>query len=347
LEAIFVSLEGASAKPRADRIVEVARALAARAPQPDSEALIALSLASIAYFTGHFRAAAEHSEEFFAIHRDGLTPTRWELRATQYFGLCSLVYCGELEELRVRLPAYLREAQDRGDLFLGTNFRVGETNVHWLFDDEPDEAERVLDEAMTARGHGAHEGDWSRGTFQVQHWYALQSRAQIALYRGEGPKAFEWIERDRAALKRSLLLRVQHTRVKARWIRARCALTLGTDAGRAIARQESRHIAGEGAAWATPLAALIDAALAVQAGQGDEGVRLLRSAIEAFDPLELPLFAACARARLGRLLVAKKDPTGAPLLQAALDWLAHKGVKRPEKIVDVFAPGFSGALRRG
>ena len=295
-------------------------------------------MAAIAYFTGRFRAAVEHSERFFAIHRDGLTPTRWELRATQYFGLCSLVYCGELGELRQRLPAYLREAQDRGDLFLSTNFCVGETNVHWLFEDDPSGAERVIDEAMSGWSHD--------GSFQVQHWYALQSRAQIALYRGEGTAAFAQIERDFPALQRSLLLRVQHTRVKARWIRARCALTLGTEAGRVVARAEARRLEREGAAWAAPIADVVLAAGAVQEAHGNEAVRLLRRAADAFDRAELPMFAAATRARLGKLLLTGKDPRGAAMLEDALDWLRVRGVQRPEKIVDVFAPGFSTSARR-
>ena len=338
LEAIFVSLAGTAAQPRADRIVQLARELASRAPQPDSEALISLSTAAIAYFTGRYREAVEHSERFFAIHRDGLTPTRWELRATQYFGLCSLVYCGELEELRVRLPAYLREAQDRGDLFLSTNFCVGETNLLWLCADDAEGAERVIDEAMSGWSHDQ--------SFQVQHWYALQSRAQIALYRGEGPRAFAQIEHDFPALQRSLLLRVQHTRVKARWIRARCALTLGTDAGRAIARTEARRLADERAAWASPLADLVRAAVAVQEAHGNEAVRRLRLAEAGFDRADLPMFAAATRARLGKLLLLGKDATGAKILEDALEWFRSHGVKRPERLAEVFAPGFSSKSAR-
>ncbi len=325
LEAVFVALPGPSRRARAMRIIEVAKELATRSPQPDSEALLTLAQASVDYFTGQFRGAIVHSDRFLSLYQDGMTPTRWELRATQYFGLCAIIYTGELEVLRTRLPAYLREANDRGDLFLGTNLVVGETNLMWLLDDDDVGAARVVDEAMDR---------WSQRAFQVQHWYAMQSRAQIALYRGDGKAALAEVERNLPALQKSLLLRVQHTRIKCHWLRARCALAVFDIP---LARVEARRVAREKAAWATPLAALIFAAIALREGDRKRAERTLGDAIAGLDAAELHLIAAVARLRLGAL-VGGAD--GTEIAERGRIWMTQKGIVRPEKIADLLAPGF-------
>ena len=330
LEAIFVSLAGEAAASRGDRIVQLAQDLARRAPQPDSEALIALSLAAICYFTGRFRKAFGHSEHFLEIYRDGLTSTRWELRATQYYGLCSLIHCGELELLRDRLPAYLREANDRGDLFLSTNLGVGYTNLFWLLEDDPQTAASIVDEGMAR---------WSHRTFQVQHWYALHSRAQIALYRGQGKQALHEVESQLGALRSSLLLRVQYTRLCVGWLRARCAIAAGEIA---IARNEARKMMRERAVWATPLARMVHASVAAHDGDVDEAIASLRLAASELDIEGMSLYAAIARVRLGELLgrSAASEEEGRMVADEGNSWLRAKGVVRPDCIVETLAPGF-------
>jgi hypothetical protein len=93
--------------------------------------------------------------------------------------------------------------------------------------DDPDGAESQLHEVM---------GQWSQEGFHVQHLNSLFGQAQIDIYRRRGTAAFNTVDRQWPALKRSLLLRIQQVRVVLRHVYARAALTSGnrSQAGRAL-----------------------------------------------------------------------------------------------------------------
>lgn len=327
LEAIFVAIRGDRQYPRAMAIVEVCRDLARRHPTVDGDALIDLVVASSAYFTGRWRVGLDHCEKFLARYREGLTRLQWELRSVQYFGLCALIYLGELRELANRLPAYLREAEDRGDLYFSTNLLVGETSLYWLIDDRPDEARRVIHEAMER---------WSKGTIQVQHWYALQSLAQIDLYTGETDATLQRVEDALPGVRRSMLLRVQHTHVKALWLHARCALARGDRASVVKAERDARALVRAGAPWARALAALVLAGVRARGGHKEAAAGRLREAIELFGRCEMPIMAAAARDRLGRLI----EDTGEVL--KADEVMRARGIRDPARFSAMLVPGVVG-----
>lgn len=324
LEAIFVALPGNRGNRRAEQLIDACRDLCARHPAPDGEALIDLAIASTAYFTGRWSRAHEHVERFLARYREGLTRLRWELRSLQYFGLCALIYCGDLAQLRQRLPAYLREAQERGDLYFGTNLLVGETNVFWLIEDRPEEARRVVREAMER---------WSKGAVQVQHWYALQSLAQIDLYTGETDGTLERVEQALPAVRRSMLLRVQHTNIKALWLRARCALARGDRASITKAERDARALDRSGAGWAAGLAALVRAGARARSGLNDAAAIQLRAAADLLERSEMPIHAMAARHRLARLL---EDEA---MIERAESAMRAEGIRNPDRYAAMLVPG--------
>jgi len=321
LESVFVGLRGHRSAARARSIVAVCRDLVRRHPSGDSEALLDLADGSVAYFTGEWTKADRFVEAFLARYREGLTRLQWELRSMQYFGLCALINAGDLKRLSQRLPAYLREAADRGDLYFGTNLVVGETNVHWLFRDEPAEARRRIHEAMER---------WSKGRVTVQHWYALQSLAQIELYTGDTKDTLQRVESALPAVRRSMLLRVQHTRVKARWLRARAALASRLPA---IARTEARALEREGAPWASAIASLVRAGVENASGDREAAVSSLHTAIERLEACEMHLLVAVARERLARLT------DDATLCEQAHAWMRDRGIVDPTRVAAMFAPG--------
>lgn len=114
-----------------------------------------------------------------------------------------------------RLPALLRVAEDRGDLYLHTNLQVGDTNLLWLVHDDPKGALRVVDESM---------GRWSQRSFQTQHYYELQARTNVDLYRGDAEGALARTNAGFKELRKALQLRIFVTRLKAHHLRARAAI---------------------------------------------------------------------------------------------------------------------------
>jgi hypothetical protein len=167
---------------------------------------------------------------------------------------------------------------------------------------------------------------------------------QIALYAGDARGAHERVEEKWQAMARSLLLRVQLTRIEAVHLRARSALAMaGETAGGearehlARARKLAGKIAGERATWATPLADLLKAGVANRAGDADAAVEALRRARAGLVTAGMRLYGAAAGHRLGGLLGGDE---GRELREEAEEWMRGEGIVRPDRMINMLAPGF-------
>jgi hypothetical protein len=89
--------------------------------------------------------------------------------------------------------------------------------------------------------------------------------------------------------------------------------------------------------WSTPLGQLLSAGIASTEGDAAQARRLLATAIEGFDRAEMQWYAAVARRRLGELLA---DDEGQRLCGTAATWMASQGIRNPEAITRMLAPGF-------
>jgi hypothetical protein len=106
----------------------------------------------------------------------------------------------------------------------------------------------------------------------------------------------------------------------------------------AMAERDARAIASERMAWATPLAKLTHAGIAVARGRADDATPLLRDAIARFDAEGMALHAAAARSRLAAIV---RGDEGAKLERAATEYFTKEGVKNSERMIAMVAPGFS------
>src|SRR4029453_2625932 len=155
--------------------------------------------------------------------------------------IIALYYLGELGELSRRVPAQLREADERGNRYAATTLRTTLAASIWLTAGEP---ERGREELQRARH------DWSRQGFHLEHYWSLFTEGQLDLYQDLGQAAHARTLEAWPALKRSLLLRIQVVRVEALHLRARAQLACAHkgDARRRLiagARADARAIAGE------------------------------------------------------------------------------------------------------
>jgi hypothetical protein len=94
---------------------------------------------------------------------------------------------------------------------------------------------------------------------------------------------------------------------------------------------------GERTLWATPFVELVHAGLMVVYGQKDRVVQGLRAAEQGFRAVDMALYAAAARRRCGQFLAGS---AGTDLIGAADMAMGEQGVRRPERMVRVLAPGF-------
>jgi hypothetical protein len=241
-----------------------------------------------------------------------------------------MYYLGEMRELTEVVPAKLREAEERGNLWFATGLRSWRTNVAWLALDNPDEARRQVDLANR---------QWSREGFHLQHYYELLAHGQIDLYVGNGRAGLERTDRHWAALAGSLLLRVQNIRVEAQHLRARCALAEAKATGDArlleIATKAARKIEREKMPWALAIAQLVDASVAAVRGDGGASNALL-AAEHALVAADMHLYAAATQFRRGQLT---GGDSGTALAAKAREELVALGARNPERIADMVVPG--------
>ncbi len=251
------------------------------------------------------------------------------------FQLRALLLIGDVAEVRKRLPRYLKDVRDKGDLYAEVILRSRSAWMLHLADDQPDQALREMDGAIER---------WSQRGFHIQHYWHLTGRVETALYRGDATAAWEALERAWPKIEKSLLLRIQFTRTEGRHLRCRGALAAAAAAGADTPRGkallkllggELKAIESEKIFWAQPLTELVRAGLAGLRGDKDKALELLVSAAAGFDAANMELYAAVARRRRGEIL----GSGGETFVREADAWMADRGIRDTERMSDVLAPG--------
>jgi len=255
----------------------------------------------------------------------------WELTMANRFMLSSLLYLGELAEVSRRVPSLLTAALEQGNVFAATDLRTRMNSI-WLAADDPDKARAEVIEALKA---------WPHEGFHLQHYSSLLAQAQIELYTGDFDVAWKHIVGQWPALENSMLLRTQVLRIEATYLRARAALATGLsdkDPDKLdLAEKLAHKIEKENMDWAKPFAAVIRSAIAHQRHQHAESTTLLAAAVDGFERMDMRLYAAVSRRRLGELL---GDDRGRQLLAAADAWMTTQRIKSPERMMRMLVPGF-------
>ncbi len=317
----------------------LARAVLARPEVAASAYLtgVALGAAGLAAFQqGRWRRALELLDECATQLRRDRTGAGSEVANAHFIPLEQLYLMGDLAELARRTPALIKDARERGDLFIVTNARIGRPNSIWLAADDPTRARHEVDEAMRA---------WPATAIGAQHYFACLSRAQIDLYVGRGARALVDLRAQWAGFRGALLFMAQHIRVDALHLRARCALAAASEAtedaarGRLVraAERDARRLDREAAPWAKALARLLHAGVASSRGDARGAIRLLVDAAAELDACDMALFAIVARRRQGELTGGE---AGHALMRAADAEMTARTIKNPARMCDVFAPGF-------
>jgi eukaryotic-like serine/threonine-protein kinase len=331
VEVTFLALQGARKQAQLDRLLDAVRELARTVPRADVEAPVELAAAGAYYFTGRFRAARRHAERAVEIIRDRTSGMHWELDNIEFFNTCAMSYLGDIDQLRRRVPALLREAEDRGDLFLLTNLRVGDCALVWLADNQAEESRRRIAETMAR---------WSHRSFHIQHSYEASSLCQIDLYEGSSLAAYRRACETWPKLRRALQTRIQLSRIKLFFARGRAAVTAARDAPEGLelmlagAAADARRLERE-ARWSRGLGTLIRAGIADQRGALDECVRLLARAESELIEADLALHAAATRVVLG---AAMGGDRGKEIKALGMEWMDSSKVVDPASLSRMLVP---------
>ncbi len=341
IEAAYSGAGGLPNRPRTARLVEASLTLAERVNHPHALGLANITAGMAAYLEGRWNKACERLERGEQILREHCTGVTWELDTAMSFQLRSLLFIGDFRRVRERLPRFLKDVREKGDLYAEVNLRCRVVWTSLLVADRPEEALREVEDAITR---------WSRHGFHIQHYWHLTGVVEIALYKGEAARAWKRLERAWPRMERAMLLRIELTGTEARILRCRTALAAAIDrgidsaeGGRLVREAEKllRRVERARIFWADPLAQLVRAGIASVRGEERCARELLVAAAAGFEAADMELHAAVSRRLRGRL----KGGDGKRLIREADRWLTDQGVADVERLARVIAPGVWDASR--
>ncbi|MGM0555280.1 MAG: serine/threonine-protein kinase PknK [Myxococcota bacterium] len=294
------------------------------------------------YLGGQWRRAYEGMSDgtrTLSTHCDGVT---WEVTTCSFFEHFALYMLGELHSFRDRLPDMLDDARERGDVYHVVGIESWMYISH-LCNDRPDLAVDALEDA---RSH------WAFDAIQLQHFWYISGRVEVALYEGEIEEGWEVLQDFWGRLSRSFLFQNQLIRILSHFLRARAALAQSARASswwkrwwfRRTVRSSIKSIERERMAWGEPLAQLARAQLAQLDGEHSRAIDLLDEASENAQEQDMALHQLAGLRRQGELLGGDR---GAEMIELAETELRERGVDNPTRMcamITASGPGRTRAL---
>jgi eukaryotic-like serine/threonine-protein kinase len=279
---------------------------------------------------GRFLEAIRLTEQGRQIVRERLRGALvWDDIILALFELRSRAQAGQLKELIERVPEQLREAQARGDLYASVSLRTSHCCWAWLGPDQLEQARAQVESA---------DREWVQQGYHLQHWYATQAVATIALYEGKVAEARARLAREWKALF-MLRKKIQFTRAELLYMRGRLELAAmlesGDRTGLARVRADGKALIREQQAWILPQGRLL-LACADSFVDRERALATLAELEGQFEAVDMKLHAAVCAYRRGQLLQGGERDEAVAAASAAMREL---GAVNPEGFARLLAPG--------
>jgi hypothetical protein len=250
----------------------------------------------------------------------------WFLSAGRFFLIHSLRKMGDFARLKTYSARFIREAEQRGNVYGGTTLsRL--CNILWLVDDDPQGAREELKKHSWI--------PYSEG-YHSQHWLEFLARVEIAIYEGSSIDEAFFVQHIRG-LKKSLHGRVLGYRCDAAWLVGRRALSelAGDPSQRRLVRRSIANLVSYNTQYSRVLAGMLRATLAAHDGDSDAAIAQFRDVMALAELTHAFFIASVARRRLGLLLGGDE---GRGLVTAAEDWMRAAGIQDAERMTTLVSP---------
>jgi hypothetical protein len=296
-------------------------------PDPLYQPLYQMVSGAIAYL----RTDREFEDAFEVLARsdDALAQaanTAMEQTVGRYFLICSLHKLGDFSKLRSYSERFLREAEQRGNIYARTTFsRV--SNILWLADDDPGRArDELRTDSWVSHAHGYH----------LQHWLELMARVELAIYEGTQVDQ-EFLVQHMKGYQKSALQRFLDYRCGTAWAMGRMALSGASrePSPRRTVRRSIAKLRSYKTHYARMLAHMLRATLAVQDGELERAVGDFREVVALGEAARILYITAAARRRLGVLVGGDE---GRRLVAAAERSMIESGIKNVERMTYLVSP---------
>lgn len=331
---LALSADGKLERGRA--LLEQAAALAERTDSHYAKAMVVECSGHASIAVGHWQQAADELHEAIALFRDHCTGVSHEIGYCRAHAAICLLMMGRVGALTPVAHELLRDARERAHPYAEGFARGLLGNIVLLAPDRVEEAEEQL---LIYRRDAPRR-------FQAHLLNYVCQTAALERYRGRPDAAWEAAERDWPTVAKMALLRSPHARGEMQLWRGGCAVAAATTAAEPepllhVAHQMADALSKHPCLHARGYGHLVKAGAVALQGDVDRAVQLLREAIDAFEARHMSGFTAAAQHRLGNILGGDEGRT---LLERAAEYMHSEGIVRPERFVEMTAPGF-GRLR--
>ncbi len=332
---MLISRGTANAVSRGTTFIKEARKIADALADPYLIALTDIISGVAQLNLGRWQHSLELLDHGLSLLHERCAGAAWDAGVAQMSAHRALMMMGHLGELASRSHAWLREAEDAGDLY-GEVWAAMFSGVALLASDDVQGARDRVHAAIRR---------WSQDGFHFQHMLALVIETFCDLYEGRSGGAWQRLSEQWAAVETSHILHWQLIRIFGLQLRAAAALAASREQPHAEAvllaaaeRDASQlDLDGEARRDSTAAASLIRAGIAARTGARAQAVVHLDLAIAGFDAAHMVLHAACARRRKGECIGGL---AGAALIAEADRTMVDHAIVRPRQWVAVYAPGF-------
>ncbi len=300
--------------------------------------LVALTdiISGVAQFTlGRWQQSLQVLEPGLLLLHERCAGAAWEVSIAQMSAHRSIMMMGQIGELASRSHAWLREAEDAGDVY-GEVWACLFSGAALLASDDVQGARDRVHAAIRR---------WSQDGFHFQHMLALVIETFCDLYEGHSGRAWQRLSEQWAAVEGSHILHWQFLRIFGLQLRAAAALAAAREQPHAenvllaAAERDASQLDldGENRRDSAAAAALIRAGIAARTGARHQAIVHLDVAITGFDAANMALHAACARRRKGECIGGL---AGAALIAEADRTMVDHAIVRPRQWAAIYAPGF-------
>ena len=319
-----------NARWNARRLAEL-ELLAERLGSSYARATLALVRAATALFEGRYLEVETPATTAQQLFGEQCVGAFWEESVCCSLRCTAIEITGPIDRLQAHVPVLWRRARERGDRFLDPYVSMAMT-LGLLAHDEPATAQDFVEQH-----HASAPADVQLPRF------LLRNRLMDCLrYRGENAKAWQLWEEGWRAFTRSVYSRVGLISIMMHHQRARCALAMAAESGEEsfirIAEREAEIVRRLDRPESRGLSSATLAAVALQRGRLELARARLLEAVRASQDAGILAYAVSFRWHLERLA-----PAGG--VNSAEAELRAQGILRPERWVEVYAPGFHKDLR--
>jgi len=326
----------ARTRPRAERLLQTARALAQRDGNAHIMGLVHSTTGLVRLAGGRFRDAVPEFDAAEVIFRERGTTIPYEILLCYIYRLESLYLAGALKEYFRAIPEYLSVCQGRGDILSEANFRLRNAHRRCFADDDVAGAREELRSA---------EASWRGQKLPLALANLLFREIEIAHYAGDAHLAWELVTSRWQIMSPLHLFGFQGMATQSFERRAYCALgmaALAIEGGEspdrflAEAEQSARSLDRWKAPWGAAVAHLVRAGIAAERDQRELAIERLAMADRGFRDVGMSLHLMITRWRHGSLIGGEQ---GRAMVDASRAWMIDQGIRNPNRVSQVVAPG--------